>query len=187
MQQGPQENLEMHDIDAQTIGPHQNIPMVNFAHQSRSRQDTRSTSSSIIYRTVGGPSETIQTSEEPTASAALSVTSRISSPSLVPSLIITTPIEEDGPHLQSSGRGHETTTEPLLPGPDDIDLGLTHCRSRSGLTTYGQMLLDLCIAAASLYFLAFAIAAFVHEGDPAKSNFADTLLQAARFVRIALP
>jgi hypothetical protein len=84
--------------------------------------------------------------------------------------------------LQITGRENETTIEPLLSDPDEADLRPKECRKKSDLNAIGQAVLDLCITATSFYFLGFAIAVSAHRGQPAASDFADLLLQAARFV-----
>jgi hypothetical protein len=92
------------------------------------------------------------------------------------------PCERHGADSKPSGRGEVTAIEPLLP---ESDVPPTECRKKSDGTALRQAVLDLCITVISLYFLAFAIAASVHEGDPAGSSLARSLLRATRFVSSA--
>jgi len=61
------------------------------------------------------------------------------------------------------------------------------CREISALSTIGQAALDLCITATSVYFIAFAVMAFLCRwADPEYSYVAQNLLRAARFVCISV-
>lgn len=56
------------------------------------------------------------------------------------------------------------------------------CRKMSALSSLGQVVLDLCIAATAIYFIAFAVMAISYEGDSKASRPVQNLLTAARFV-----
>jgi hypothetical protein len=203
MQQSHQENLEMHSISAEASSYHNGSSTANSANKSRSSQETRSTAADISHADASQLLSKCQRSKELCSSAAMSVTqmqhdkipnsqdddtthhqniSRIPCGIASAPLHIATSAGRDGPHLQPRGCGGETTSEPLLSDPGDKDLEPKECRRRSGLVAVGQAVLDVCLAATSLYFLGFAIAASVHKGEPAASSFAESLLQAARFV-----
>lgn len=94
-------------------------------------------------------------------------------------------VDQHGTQFESGGCGDSTTVEPLLPGTfgNGSSSEIKECRKKSDSTAIGQAVLDVCISATSLYFLAFAIAALAHEGESVASPFASALLQAAGFVR----
>jgi hypothetical protein len=108
--------------------------------------------------------------------------SRSSHESVLTTFSNASPCERHGADSKPSGRGEVTAIEPLLP---ESDVPPTECRKKSDGTALRQAVLDLCITVISLYFLAFAIAASVHEGDPAGSSLARSLLRATRFVSSA--
>lgn len=56
------------------------------------------------------------------------------------------------------------------------------CRKATNLSTILEAVLDLCITATSIYFIAFAIMAHAHEGDTMSSRVAKNILDAARVV-----
>jgi hypothetical protein len=205
MQDILQESLEMHAIDTQTSSHHRSGSTGSFAHQSRMSEGTRPTTtdamsdngSQLLYR------DRRSEVQEPGPSAALPAThmpedelqqaqDTFGPPlSNTPGLLcgirsaqpkVTTSAEQDGLHLQPSRYGNKSVIKPLLSGPGDPDHQSKECRKKSNLTTVRQAVLDVCITATSLYFLGFAIASSVHKGEPAASGFADSLLQAARFV-----
>ena len=191
----------MHVINTQSPSPHRRGSTGSFAHQSRSSEETRLTTTDVVHDTGGqllhrdrrsehqgsGPSaawpvtrmqeEEIQQAQntyDPYYANAPGIPCSICSAQ--PNIAIFT--GRDGLHLQPSGHGNESIIKPLLSGPGESKT----CRKKSDLAAIGQAVLDVCIAATSLYFLGFAIAVSAHKGEPAASSFADSLLKAARFV-----
>lgn len=168
----------MHHIDAQPPGHCRNLSLDSCSRPSRSPQATQSTGPDIVLEDISPLLRQHRSSQNLSSSAVSFDNPRF------PTATQATPSSNghDGPHLRPTVHSHETTDVPLLPLPDHQDHLPTECRKKSDLTTIGQAILDICITATSLYFLAFAIAASVHRGELATSGFANSLLQAARFV-----
>jgi hypothetical protein len=144
----------MHVINTQSPSHHRSGSTGSFAHQPRSGEETRLTTTDVVP--IPGISCSIH-SAQPN---------------------IATSTGRDGLYLQPSGHGNKSIIKPLLSGPGESKV----CRKKSDLAAIGQAMLDVCITATSLYSLGFAIAVSAHKGEPAASSFADSLLKAARFV-----
>lgn len=77
---------------------------------------------------------------------------------------------------------HEPDEEKEQTSNECFATNATRCRSMTALSTIGQAALDLTIASTSIYFVAFAIMAHSHEGQPVTSGTVRNLLDASRFV-----
>ena len=179
MPQVRQRDLEMQNAATELSSHRRYQSVAVFARPSRPTQVTHPEHPGLLHESTSELFNEYWRIEEPSSTAASSGT------------YLTTDETRGGRdtnslHHSKASRvphgGDETTVEPLLFEPGGPDLKPVECRKNSDLTAIGRAVLDLCITATSLYFLAFAIAASIHEGDLATSDFADTLLQAARFV-----
>jgi hypothetical protein len=68
------------------------------------------------------------------------------------------------------------------PAAQDLTTQPDSCMRATAPSTIGQAVLDVCITAASIYFVAFAIVAISQNGKSAASYTARHLLEAARLV-----
>jgi len=170
------ESLEMRRVRVQDSSLCQDQSAGHSTNQSRSSHESVRTVSSHVLQA--------STNERTNSNSTVNLGGPNSMYSA--SFLDANPVKQNGAESKPSNCREWTAIEPLLPEPDVPRVEPTQCRKKSDLTAIGQAVLDMCITATSLYFLAFAIAASIHDGDPATSSLAKSLLQASRLVSPAL-